>query len=185
MKKLTLSIAGLTTLLLLSTANLHAGGWGQGIQKSGKAGSADNKTEAVSGSCSNYFISGQVTQANDTNGSYGSFAVGDTFTFIATGNGTGTWRVVGDPEGSITYASGGAFPGTLIYTIPAGQSADGIGMGFYVDSYTGEGDTITGSCGEPSRSVPALGFWTRMLLVLSLGLAALAVFRRKQRQQIH
>ena len=183
MKIRTLSITGLTTLLLLTTTGLHADGWGQGIQKSGKAGSADNKTEAVSESCSNYFISGQVTESGNTSGNFGSFTAGDTFTFIATGNGTGTWRVVGDPGGIITYASGGAFPGTLVYTIPAGQSADG--MGFYVDSYTGEGDTITGSCGEPSRSVPTLAFWTRMLLVLSLGLAAIAVFRRKQRSQIH
>ena len=136
------SVTGFVALLLLFTSAVNAADWGLTESEPGDSKS----TILASEFCENYNVSGPVTTPGSTNGSFGAMEAGDTFTFTATGNGTGTWRIVGDPSGDPTYTAGGVFPGTLTYVVPAGgQIADG--MGFYVDSYTGEGDTISGSCG--------------------------------------
>ena len=102
--------------------------------------------------CANYGVSGIVTRPGDTGGDYGTPAAGDRFTFVATGNGTGTWRIVDDPSGVRTLTPGGVFPGSLTYTVPAGGMVTGVG--FFVDTYAGNGDTITGSCTD--SLIPAL-----------------------------
>jgi len=170
------SVTGFVATLLLFTSAVNAGEWGLTESEPGDPKS----TILASEFCANYNISGQATVPGDTNGSFGSMEAGDTFTFTATGNGTGTWRIVGDPSGDPTYTAGGAFPGTLTYVVPAGGQAAN-GMGFYVDSYTGAGDTISGSCGGAvSAPVPSLSFWSRILVVMLIGLFGFAAFQRKR-----
>ena len=186
MKLLSMSVTGLAALLFLFTSAVSAGEWGQEVQRPERFEPIDSKSKVkASVYCANYNISGQATAPGDTSGDFGTMEAGDTFTFTATGNGTGTWRIVGDPSGVPTYTPGGTFPGTLTYVVPAGgQTADG--MGFYVDSYTGAGDTISGSCGDavsalvPSAPVPSLSFWSRILVVVLIGLIGFAAFQRKR-----
>ena len=165
-------------LLSLSVSYVNAAGWDQqGVQKTEKSGltNPDNKLMA-SDFCNSYNVSGAVSGPGSTNGNFGDVLAGDTFTFTATGNGTGTWRIVGDPEGTITYASGGVFPRTLTYTFPADET--GVGIGFYVDTYTGDGDTISGVCGDgEATGVPTMTSWSQILMIALLGLFGLAAFR--------
>ena len=170
------SVTGFVALLLLFTSAVNAGEWGLAESEPGDPKS----TILASAFCESYNISGSATVPGDTNGTFGTMEAGDTFTFTATGNGTGTWRIVGDPSGNPTYTPGGTFPGTLIYVVPAsGQIA--TGMGFYVDSHTGTGDTISGTCGgAASAPVPSLSFWSRILVVVLIGLIGFAAFRRKR-----
>lgn len=176
MKLLSCSVAGFVAMLLLFTSEVSAGEWG--LADSGS--NNPKSTILASAFCANYNISGPVSGPGDIGGSDGAMEAGDTFTFTATGNGTGTWRIVGDPSGIVTYTPGGTFPGTLTYEVPAGgQTAAGIG--FYVDSYTGAGDTISASCGDAvSAPVPSLSFWSRILVVMLIGLVGFAAFRRKR-----
>lgn len=172
------TVAATTMLLFLLASSANAAGWGQSLRQVEKAGSTNKIQAVISNDCANYYVTGNVTAPGNTNGDYGTWNPGDTFTFTATGNGTGSWRIVGDPSGSITYVSGGTFPGTLSLVVPGGGIGDGVG--FYVDSYTGEGDTITGTCGMAQAApIPASSQWNRILLILLLGLVGLAAFRRR------
>ena len=175
------SVTGFFATLLLFTSAVNAGEWGLAQSE------PDNPISIISASafCENYNLTGGATGPGDTSGDFGTMEPGDTFTFTATGNGTGTWRIVGDSSGDPTYTPGGTFPGTLTYEVPAsGQVAAGIG--FYVDSYTGAGDTISGSCGDsasalsPSAPIPSLSFWSRILVVVLIGLFGFAAFQRKR-----
>ena len=181
MKLLSMSVTGLAALLFLFTSAVSAGEWGQEVQRPEKFEPIDSKNKVMASAfCTSYSISGTVSAPGDTNGSFGTMEAGDTFTFTATGNGTGTWRIVGDPSGAPTYTSGGTFPGTLTYEVPAGGLTTD-GMGFYVDSYTGAGDTISGSCGNAaSAPIPSLSFWSRILVVVLIGLIGFAAFQRKR-----
>lgn len=170
------SVTGFVATLLLFTSTVNAAEWGLAESEPGDPKS----TILASEFCENYNISGPATVPGDTSGNFGTMEPGDTFTFTATGNGTGTWRIVGDSDGDPTYTSGGTFPGTLTYVVPAsGQMAAGIG--YYVDSYTGTGDTISGSCGDAaSAPIPSLSFWSRILVVVFIGLFGFAAFQRKR-----
>ena len=183
MKLLSVSVTGLVALLFLFTSAVSAGEWGQEVQRLEKSGPIDTKSKVMASEfCANYNISGPATVPGDTSGSFGAMEAGDTFTFTATGNGTGTWRIVGEPDGTPTYTPGGTFPGTLTYVVPAGGQLPG-GMGYYVDSYTGAGDTISGSCGDalvPSAPVPSLSFWSRILGVGLIGVIGFAALQRKR-----
>ncbi len=186
MKLLSMSVTSLVALLFLFSSAVSAGEWGQEVQRPEKFEPIDSKSKVMASTfCTTYSISGPVTAPGDTSGDFGAMEAGDTFTFTATGNGTGTWRIVGNPEGDLTYTPGGTFPGTLTYEVPAGGLTDG-GMGYYVDSYTGTGDTISGSCGDavsalvPSAPIPSLSFWSRILVVVLIGLIGFAAFQRKR-----
>ncbi len=133
---------------------------------------------AASSFCASYRIAGAVSAAGNTNGALGTLTEGETFTFTATGAGTGTWRVVGDGGGVTTLLAGGTFPGTLSYTFHAPQI--GPGVGFFVDSYTGTGDTITASCSAAPVPVPTLAEWSQIALVLLVGLLGLAAIRQRR-----
>jgi len=143
------SVTGVVATLLLFTSAVNAADWGPAESEPGDPKS----TILASAFCENYNISGPATAPGDTSGNFGAMEAGDTFTFTATGNGTGTWRIVGSPEGNPTYTAGGTFPGTLTYVVPAGGLMTD-GMGYYVDSYTGTGDTISGSCGGAAMVSP-------------------------------
>jgi len=170
------SVTGFVATLLLFTSAVNAAEWGLAESEPGDPKS----TILASAFCESYNISGPATVPGDTSGTFGAMEAGDTFTFTATGNGTGTWRIVGSPSGDPTYTAGGTFPGTLTYVVPAGGLTTD-GMGYYVDSYTGTGDTISGSCGDAaSAPVPSLSFWSRILVVVFIGLFGFAAFQRKR-----
>ncbi len=165
-------------LLLFFASSASADNWTNASSNTGSP-----QVAAISDACSAYGqLAGSVTGPGDTNGQFGSFTAGDSFEFTATGGGTGTWRIVGDPGGVQTLASGGTFPGTLTYVVPDGVTL--TGAGFFVDTYTGPGDTIIGTCGEGIPSVqtpvPTLSFWSLLLMVTLLGLVGIAAFKRKQ-----
>lgn len=153
--------------------------WSGSDRNGAKAGTSLESSDF----CQSYFISGSVTGPGSTNGSFGDTEPGDHFVFNATGNGTGSWRIVGDPEGSVTFASGGTFPGTLTFTVQElGFLAPGVG--FYVDDYTGDGDEIQGYCGDIPNPVPTASTWALWLLVLAVGMFGSYYTRRLKIQQI-
>jgi hypothetical protein len=172
---------GFAAVLLLFMSAANAAEWGQqGVHRIEQSGQTPSKSKLMASNfCSSYNIGGEVTGPDDTSGSFGDVTAGDTFTFTATGGGTGTWRIVGDPGGSITYASGGVFPGTLTYQVTA--DALDVGVGFYVDTYSGEGSTISGTCGDgPTVAVPSMSSWSLILMVFLLGMVGFSLYRRKQ-----
>jgi len=161
-------------LLLASTLSAGPDAWSQTSTSSVRA------PEYFSTFCESYgILSGSVNAPGATNGRYGTPSPGERFTFTATGVGTGTWRIVGDSAGAQTLASGGTFPGTLTFTVP--PSLPVTGVGFYVDTYTGNGDTISGTCQETSSvDVPALSGWSQLALVLLLGSLGFVAFRLRR-----
>ena len=133
----------------------------------------------VSAFCANYApFSGNVTGPGSTGGKLGAAAPGDTFMLVASGPGTGTWRIVADPAGATTLTPGGVFPGTLFYVVPAGGSTTGVG--FFVDTYAGNGTTITGSCQGPANGIPTLSAWAQMALAMLLGIFGFAAYRLRR-----
>ena len=96
---------------------------------------------------------------------------------MATGTGTGTWRIVADAGGVTTLTAGGVFPGGLTYVVPASPIPPGVG--FFVDTYVGNGDTITGTCTGPANSIPTLSEWAQIVLVMLLGMFGFAAYRRR------
>lgn len=176
MKNRSWSTYVVATLLLFFVSSANADEWTPASSRADKP-----QTAAISDDCAAYGqLIGSVSGPGDTNGQFGNYTAGDSFEFIATGSGTGTWRIVGDPDGVQTLASGGTFPGTLTYTVPVGTTL--TGAGFYVDSYTGPGDTIFGTCGDGIPTVqvpvPATSFWSLLVLVMLLGLVGFVAFRR-------
>lgn len=172
---------GFSAVLLLFVSAANAAEWGQqGVHRVEQSGQTPSKSKLMASDfCNSYSISGEVTGPGDTSGNYGDVTAGDTFTFTATGGGTGTWRIVGDPGGSITYASGGVFPGTLTYQVTA--DALDVGVGYYVDTYTGESSTISSTCGDgPTVGVPSMSSWSLILMVFLLGVVGFSLYRRKQ-----
>lgn len=167
-KRWSLAIVAAVPLLVASTgwAATADGGWTRQFLK-------------ISAFCANYApLSGNVTGPGSTSGRVGTPAPGDRFHFVATGSGTGTWRIVGEPTGVTTLASGGVFPGTLNYEVPASPIPPGVG--FYVDTYAGNGDTITGMCTGPANGIPALSGWAQIGLVMLLGLFGFAAYRLRR-----
>jgi hypothetical protein len=133
----------------------------------------------VSAFCANYApFSGNVTGPGSTGGKIGAAAPGDTFTLVAGGPGTGTWRIVADPAGATTLTAGGVFPGTLVYEVPPGGTTTGVG--FFVDTYVGNGTTITGSCVGPATGIPTLSAWAQIALVMLLSLFGFAAYRLRR-----
>jgi hypothetical protein len=143
------------------------------------SGAIGNSIEASSAFCRGYApFSGIVIGPGSTNGKTGGSAPGEKFTLTATGVGIGTWRIVSDPTGATTLASGGVFPGTLTYTVPA--SPIPAGVGFYVDTYVGNGDTISGFCETNPPEIPALSGWSQLALVMLLGSLGFVAFRLRR-----
>jgi len=120
----------------------------------------------VSDVCTNFdIISGSYPAAAGlTNGSTGTPEAGETYTITLSGPGTGSFRLVGDSGGAITFAGPANVPATLIYTIPSGPLPVGLqGVGFYFDS--GAGDvTVSAVCSASPVAVPASSLTTQWLL---------------------
>jgi hypothetical protein len=120
--------------------------------------------------------------AGSTNGNFGYIGLGKTVTMTATLNTAtaGTFRIVGDPSGTVTLAGPSPIPGTLTYigtgTVPPG----GVGVGFFIDTATGGTVNINVSCALVSP-VPATSPMTLMLIAALLLLAGGFAARRRFR----
>lgn len=170
-------VAFLAAMLLFVPSAFAAGVTGDGWRPAGAA--VPNVIDASSGFCLNYgIVSGSVIGPGSTAGEFGTPVAGEKFTFTATGVGVGTWRIVGDPGGVTTLASGGVFPGTLTYTVPASPLPTGVG--FFVDTYAGNGDTISGVCQSNPIDIPTLSRWSLLALVLLLGSFGFVAFRLRR-----
>jgi hypothetical protein len=109
--------------------------------------------------------------AGVTNGQFGAPAVGEIYTLNVTGPGTGAFRLVGDPGGTVTYAGPANVPASISYTVvSATPPAGAAGMGFYFDSGSGT-VTITATCAvAPPASIPASNAFGKLLLGMLLAL---------------
>ncbi len=149
-----------------------------------------NNAQAMTASdvCSNFStisFTGTVG-AGATNGYIGVPAVGETYTISISGPGTGTFRLVGDAGGTITYAGPTSVPGTLTYTFNSAPPPSAEGVGFYFDSASGD-VTLTASCAAAlpaAMVVPSLSLWGMLafglLLVLGVFLMRLRGVRNGQ-----
>ncbi|MBN1967162.1 MAG: hypothetical protein JW910_21085 [Anaerolineae bacterium] len=101
--------------------------------------------EAASLACSNYaMMSGTYDALMFTNGMFGPFEAGETYTISATlGTATAaTIRLVGDPGGVVTLAGPAAVPVTFTYTMP--ETGQPGGIGFYIDATNGTVEIVAG-----------------------------------------
>jgi hypothetical protein len=119
------------------------------------------------------FLNQTGLTAGSTNGiTGGTIGVGEIVTMTATlGTATGgTFRIVGDPAGTVTVAGPSPIPGTLKWSggpIPP----PAIGIGYYIDTATGGTVNITASCSL--QQIPTLS--ENMLIVTAAGLLLLGV----------
>ena len=137
---------------------------------------------AGGGVCSQFpALSATVTAAAGlTNGIIGVPGAGEVYTISVAGPGTGTFRIVGDPAGAVTYAGPANVPATLSYAVPSSTPPAGaVGVGYFFTAGAGT-VTITASC--TPGAIPSMGAWGRNLLgvlVLLGGLAGVAFMRRR------
>lgn len=95
------------------------------------------------GTCQSFSqISGTVTAAAGlTNGIVGPVQVGETYVVSVAGPGTGTFRIVGDPAGMVTYAGPANVPASLSYTVATATPPVGaVGVGYF---FTAGAGTVT------------------------------------------
>lgn len=121
-----------------------------------------------------------VAAAGATAGIVGLPGVGEIYQISVTGPGTGTFRIVGDAAGAVTYAGPANVPATLSYTVTSSTLPVGaIGVGYFFSAGAGN-VTIAASCSR--AAVPGLGAWGSGLLGLLValgGLAGVALVRRR------
>jgi hypothetical protein len=140
---------------------------------------------AESSACATFSIlSGDYSVGpGSTNGVYGAPQPGERFTLTFSGEGAGSFRVVGDPAGSVTLSGPANAPGTLTYTAGGSFPGGAIGVGFYFDSGSGS-QTLQASCVPPTKPAPALGGRGLALLGGLLALAGLVFARRSRRGEL-
>jgi len=120
--------------------------------------------------------------AGATNGTYGTPLPGERFTVSFSGSGTGSFRVVGDPSGTVTLAGPANAPGTLTYIAGGSAMSGAVGVGFYFDSGSGT-LTLQASCSGTTHPAPALGTRALTLLGALLALAGAVSVRRSRRRE--
>jgi hypothetical protein len=128
-------------------------------------------------------LSATVTAAAGlTNGIIGPVQPGESFQLSVAGPGTGTFRIVGDPAGTVTYAGPANVPATLSYTVTTATPPVGaVGVGYFFTAGAGT-VTITASCTR--GGIPSLDAWGRTLLGLLValgGIVGVAFMRRRAR----
>lgn len=167
---LSLVVCGLVALASAS-ALAQSGNW------SGRGGQGPGGGDT----CAQFsLLSSTLTAAPGiTNGFFGVPQIGQTYTVAVIGPGTGTFRIVGDPAGAITYAGPTTVPGTLNFRVTAPPPAGAAGIGFFFDAGAGT-VTVGASCG--ASSVPAGNGWGTGILVGLTGLVALAALFRRRKQ---
>lgn len=164
---------------IVSTTAMADTGWQQPTRPA---------SPALSSVCTSFATLSTTTTAgaNLTNGNFGTPEPGETYLLSVSGPGTGSFRMVGDPGGTVTYAGPAAVPGTISYTVtnptpPVGAS----GIGFYFDSGAGT-VTITASCSAiPLAPTPTISVWGMAILALLLALGGIAgaqLFHFRSRQ---
>lgn len=162
--------------LLAATAAAQTTGW---IRPSAPTAAGQSSVCA-----SFHFISGTVdANSGPTNGMYGVPLVGEVYTVTVTGPGAGSFRIVGDSSGAVTYAGPAAAPGTLAFTVGSAPPPSGaFGVGYFFDSIVGT-LTVTASCIGPSAAAPAVGApgKTTLILLLAIFGGAFAVRRKRIR----
>lgn len=122
--------------------------------------------------------------AGATNGMFGTPQVGETYVLSVSGPGSGSFRIVGDPAGAVTYAGPGTVPGVLSYSVTSSTPPAGAaGVGYYFDSGAGT-VTITASCGPTPVATPAINRWGIAALGLLLALVGLWFSTVKRRNPI-
>jgi hypothetical protein len=137
---------------------------------------------ATSGVCASFStLSGDYAVGpGATNGVYGTPDPGEKFTVTFSGSGSGSFRIVGDPGGTVTLSGPANAPGTLTYIV-GGSPTGAPGVGFYFDSGSGS-LTLQASCLSPTtRPAPALGARALALLGALLALAGIGFARRSRR----
>jgi hypothetical protein len=97
-------------------------------------------------------INGTYSVANYTAGWVGTFAPGDVITVsVELGTATsGSFRIVGNSEGTVTLEGPSSIPGTLSHIVTSVLPADSIGVGFFIDSSDGTVE-VTASCSTDER----------------------------------
>ena len=109
--------------------------------------------KAASSICSQFGLLSQSFTAapGATAGLQGTPFAGEVFKITASGPGSGIFRIVPDPTGSMTLAGPASVPATLTYTVPTNPTT-GFGVGFYFDSGSGT-VSVTASCtANPANS---------------------------------
>ena len=152
MNRRLVSFVVLGMFAISSSASSQAGPWKH----------AGSSPKAVSALCS--IFGSTVSQASldptsfyyPTEGALGTVAVGEVYTISVTGSGTGTFRMVADPSGTITLAGPASVPATLTYTVNTAAPQQSQGVGYYFDSLSGT-VTVNASCkaAAVSTALPA------------------------------
>lgn len=118
-----------------------------------------------------------------TNGSVGTTRGGEIYTISVSGPGTGTFRIVGDPAGTVTFAGPGNVPATLSYTATGAPPPGAVGVGYYFDAGAGT-VTITASCNiTPIPVNNPLGLAMLGLLLAVAGVFGVTAMRRRAQQR--
>jgi hypothetical protein len=110
--------------------------------------------KAASQSCDYMTYLSGTYNSGENDGIPGPFNTGDVVIIsVSLGSATsGTFRIVGDPAGSITLAGPQSIPGTLTYTVTGALPAGSSGIGVNIDSANGTVN-VTAACQGPD-SVP-------------------------------
>jgi hypothetical protein len=128
-------------------------------------------------------LSGDYTVSpGSTGGDYGAPQAGERFTVTFSGSGSGSFRMVGDPGGTVTLSGPTNAPGTLTYIAGGSPVSGAVGVGFYFDSGSGS-LTLQASCTFTTHPAPALGARGLALLGALLALAGMATSRRSRRRE--
>ena len=149
------------------------------VQPKGPAAASESATCAFFSSISGTFDIGPGA----TNGIPVLPSAGERFTISVAGPGSGSFRIVGDAGGLITFAGPANVPATLSYVATSSLPANTQGVGFYFDS--GQGSvTLTASCQEAISPAPALGGRGMLLLGALLALVGGTFGSRRLRASV-
>ena len=129
-------------------------------------------TIAASQTCASFSLISETfdVSAGITNGIPVLPQAGEVFTISVSGPGTGSFRIVGDPAGTVTFAGPTSVPGTLNYTASTPFPNGTVGVGYYFDSGSGT-VTLTATCRAVPTQAPTLGTWGLLALGAILAFA--------------
>ena len=129
-------------------------------------------TIAASQACASFSLISETfdVSAGITNGIPVLPQSGEVFTISVSGPGTGSFRIVGDSGGTVTFAGPTSVPGTLTYVANAPFPTGTIGVGYFFDSGAGT-VTLTATCRAVPTQAPTLGNWGLLALGAILAFA--------------
>lgn len=106
--------------------------------------------------------------------------VGETYVVNVSGPGTGSFRIVGDSGGVITYAGPTSVPGSLSFTVTTPPSPSAEGVGYYFDSGAGSVTLVASCTAAAAAATPAIGMWGMIALCLLLALVGMGFVSTKR-----